>query len=93
MLEFTMERSLGAEEVSAIKEALILGSILRRHGVSFYFYADDTQIYLPIKRKDPSAFTSLLKCLEEVKLWLGQNLLSLNKNKTEVIVSGPSDNS
>ncbi len=46
---------------------LPLGSILRRHGVSFHFYADNTQIYLPIKRKDPffSAFTSLLKCLEE----------------------------
>ncbi len=35
----------------------------------------------------------LPKFYEEVKLWLGQNLLSLNKNKTEVIVSGPSDNS
>ncbi len=72
---------------------LPLGSILRRHGVSFHFYADDTQIYLPINRKDPSALTFLLKCLEEVKLWLAQNFLKLNENKTEVIVFGPSDNS
>ncbi len=45
------------------------------------------------QRNDPSAFTSLLKCLEEVKLWLAHNFLSLNENKTEVIVFGPSDNS
>ncbi len=72
---------------------LPLESILRRHWVYFHFYADDTQICLPIKRKDPSAFTFLLKCLEEVKLWLAHNFLSLNENKTEVIVFGPSDNS
>ncbi len=59
--------------------------------MSFHFYADDTQMYVPIERKDPSAFTSLLKCLEEVKL--AQNVLSLNENKTEVIVFEPSDNS
>ncbi len=46
---------------------LPLGSILRKHGVSFHFYADDTQIYLPIKRNNSTAITSLLQCLEEVK--------------------------
>ncbi len=47
---------------------LPLGSILRKHGVSFHFYADDTQIYLPIKRNNSTAITSLLQCLEEVRL-------------------------
>ncbi len=72
---------------------LPLGSILRKHGVSFHFYADDTQIYLPIKRNNSTVITSLLQCLEEVKSWLVQNFLFLNEDKTEVIVFGPNENS
>lgn len=65
---------------------LRLGSILRRHGVSFHFYADDTQIYIPLKKNDPSAINSSLTCLDEVKIWLASNFLSLNADKTEVII-------
>ncbi len=72
---------------------LPLGSIQQKHGVSFHFYADDTQIYLPIKRNNSTAITSLLQCLEEVKSWLAQNFLFLNEDKTEVIVFGPNENS
>ncbi len=53
---------------------LPLGSILRKHRVYFHFYADNTHIYLPIKRNDPSAFSTLLRCLDEVKIWLAQNI-------------------
>ncbi len=71
---------------------LPLGSTLRRHGVSFHFYADDTQIYLPNKRNDPSALSTLLRCLYKVKIWLAQNF-TLNEDKTEVIVFSPTDHS
>ncbi len=40
---------------------LPLGSILRRYRLSLNFYADDTQIYLPIKRNDLSALSTLLR--------------------------------
>ncbi len=60
---------------------LPLGSILRKHGVSFHFYTDDTQIYLPIKRNNSTAITSLLRCLEESKSWLAQNFLFLNERQ------------
>ncbi len=46
---------------------LQLGSILHKHGVSIHFYADDTQIYLSIKRNNSTAIISILQCLEEVK--------------------------
>lgn len=69
---------------------LPLGTIFRKHCVSFHFYADDTQIYIPIKRNNPAALNSLHLCLEEVKAWLAQNFLSLNDDKTEVIVFSPS---
>ncbi len=46
---------------------LPLGSNLRKHGVSFHFYADDNHIYLPIKRNNSAAIISLLQCLEDVK--------------------------
>lgn len=29
---------------------LPLGSILRKHGISFHFHADDSQIYVPLKK-------------------------------------------
>lgn len=72
---------------------LPLGTILRKHGVPFHFYADDTQIYIPIKRNNPAAINLLLLCLEEVKAWLAHNFLLLNEDKSEVIVFCPNDNS
>ncbi len=48
---------------------LPLGSIFRKHGVSFHCYADDTQIYLPLKRNKHAALESLFACLDEVKTW------------------------
>ncbi len=70
---------------------LPLGSIFRKHGV-FHCYADDTQIYLPLKRDKHAALESLFACLDEVKTWCSQFFLFLNESKTEFIVFGPSEN-
>ena len=47
---------------------LPLGSILRKHNISFHCYADDSQIYIPLKKKDEHSVRLLLKCLDNISL-------------------------
>ena len=65
---------------------LPLGPILAKHNISFHCYADDVQIYLPIKPETTNSFQPLLNCLQDVKTWMHDNFLALNQNKTEVIL-------
>jgi exonuclease III len=66
-----------------------LGDILRHHGVSFHFYADDTQIYLSFNISSAtSALAQMEKCVSDIRAWMATNFLSLNDDKTEVIVCG-----
>ncbi len=66
-----------------------LGSICCRYDISYHMYADDTQIYLPLKVGNEHSLQSLLLCLEEVKIWLSKNFLQLNDKKSEIIIFGP----
>ena len=68
---------------------LPLGEIFRQHDVMFHCYADDTQIYLPIRPNDRSRLPNLEMCLSVVKKWMSANFLLLNANKTEMLVVGP----
>ena len=67
-----------------------LGAILRRHGVGFHMYADDTQLYLSMKttRMEDvvSARTRVEVCLRELNQWMLLNNLRLNNDKTELLV-------
>ncbi len=65
---------------------LPLGSIIRKHGLSFHCYADDSQIYVPLRIYD--TVRQLLDCLDDIKAWMSLNFLSFNENKTEVMVFG-----
>ncbi len=57
----------------------------RKHGLSFHCYADDTQVYLPVKHNSVG-FESFMACLADVKNWLSLHFLILYKKKTEIIV-------
>lgn len=70
---------------------LALGSIFRKHNVSFHCYADDMQIYLPLITEKKHVLNSLSACLDDVKSWLSKKFLFLNSDKSEVIVFGPSE--
>ena len=76
---------IGVPQVSAIGPILFtiykipLGNIIRKHGLSFNLYADDTQLY---KLFQPGASVSTMYRLEawiqDTKIWLANNLLKLN---------------
>uniref|UniRef100_A0A4W6F8H6 Reverse transcriptase domain-containing protein n=1 Tax=Lates calcarifer TaxID=8187 RepID=A0A4W6F8H6_LATCA len=66
-----------------------LGQIIRSHGINFHCYADDTQLYVPIKADNASQIRELEICLSSVKSWMSQNFLLLNSDKTEMLVIGP----
>ncbi len=69
---------------------LPLGSIIKRHGFSFHFYADDSQIYPRSNCDDPNSLKPVMECLRGIKSWLALNFLDFNDSKTEVIMFGPS---
>ena len=67
-----------------------LSKVIQIHpGISFQFYADDTQLYVHLTHKNvASALDKLSHCLEDVKRWLSTNKLKLSPDKTEFIVFG-----
>lgn len=66
-----------------------LSNILSEAGVSFHFYADDTQIYISFSTPDcTEALDHLSAVLEKVRRWFAANRLSLNPDKTEFIIIG-----
>ena len=67
-----------------------IGDICRNNHIEFHLYADDTQIYLSFK---PSISNSkfdciarIEKCINDINIWMTQNLLKLNSYKTEFIL-------
>ena len=69
---------------------LPLGLIFKKHGIPYHFYADDSQIYMPLKKNDTTSLNTLLDCLKDIKAWMALNFLNFNDSKTEVMVFRPS---
>ena len=67
-----------------------LGEIIKRHGLNFHLYADDTQLYILFRPKDAvsqeSARAKIEACAEDIRRWMNNNLLKLNEDKTELII-------
>ncbi len=68
---------------------LPLGDIIRKHGVSFHCYADDTQLYISLRTDETYQFAKLMECIVDIKNWITSNFLLINSEKTEVLITGP----
>ena len=70
-----------------------LGPIIRRHGLCYHLYADDTQLYIAFRIKDnkqgiskEEAIRRVEACAQDIRSWMTNNYLKLNEDKTELLV-------
>ncbi len=68
---------------------LPLGNIIRKHGVSFHCYVDDTRLYISSRPGEIHRIEKLIECIVDIKNWMMNNFLLLNSEKTEVLIIGP----
>ena len=63
--------------------------VISHHSVSHHMFADDTELY---KSDFPSEALILAQtiesCVSDVKVWVVQNKLQLNDDKTEILLTG-----
>ena len=68
-----------------------LADILKKGGISYHLYADDTQIYMsfsPTNNNENDVCETLINCVIEIKNWMTAHFLQLNTGKTELNIFG-----
>ena len=71
-----------------------VADIAEEHGVAVHLYADDTQLYVPFilnsHSDQQSALAQIEDCIQDIRLWMTENKLKLNEDKTEFLLITPS---
>ena len=66
---------------------LPMSAILKYHKIGYHVYADDTQLYISFKCKQPlESISKVNSCLSDIRRWMITNKLKINDSKTEFIV-------
>ena len=64
-----------------------IADVIKRHGMGFHLYADDTQLHMSFNPVDALKSRSLIKrCIQDVQQWMVVNTLELNGDKTELLI-------
>ena len=62
-----------------------LAFLLETHGVTYHFFADDTQLCIRVEDTDESKHRL---SMSDLKIWMARRKLKLNDGKTKIIVIG-----
>ena len=69
-----------------------VGQICRKHSIHYHLYADDSQLYMSFKPSKPGSKEACLYqlegCISDIRLWIANNMLKLNDEKTKFIIFG-----
>ncbi len=63
---------------------LPLGTIIRKYGISFHCWADNTELYISTRPDETSKLSKLKESVQNVKDWMTNNFLLLNCDKTDI---------
>jgi len=63
-----------------------IGSVIQKHGFSYHWYADDTQLYFSFQPHDLMVVARIAACLSDISSWMNDHHLQLNLTKTELLV-------
>ena len=64
-----------------------MSAILKYHKIGYHVYADDSQLYISFKCKQPlESISKVNSCFSDIRRWMITNKLKINDSKTEFIV-------